>query len=60
MKAGEQLHPGQRVRLPFDHVNSEEFYQLQLEYHKGIQEDFYNHFAVRGTQVYKLKKGENI
>lgn len=60
MNGGEELHPGQRVRLLFDHVNSEEFYQLRLEYHKGIQEDFYSHYAVRGTQVHKLKKGENI
>lgn len=60
IKAEDKLHPGQRMRLSFDHVSSEEFYQLRLEYHKGIQEDFYNHFAVRGTQVRKLKKGENI
>lgn len=51
---------GQPIWLTFEKVTPEEFHRRRLEYHQGIEEDFYNSFYVEGVQMYKVKAGENI
>ena len=57
---GTDMRPGQKVRLLYNNVSSDEFHQLRLEYHKGIQEDFFEHFRVIDTEVHKVKSDETI
>lgn len=56
----EPIHVGQAIWLTFEKVTPEEFHRRRLEYHKGIEEDFYSRFYVEGLTSYKVKRGENI
>jgi membrane-bound lytic murein transglycosylase D len=50
----------QPLWLSFENVTPEEFHRRRLEYHQGIEEDFYRNFNVEGENTYKIKPGDNI
>ena len=54
------IRVGQPIWLAFGKVTPEEFHRRRLEYHQGIEEDFYSRFYVEGVKMYKVKRGENI
>ncbi len=56
----EPIRIEQPLLLTFENVTPEEFHRRRLEYHQGIEEDFYNNYSVGGETVYKVKRGENI
>ena len=73
--AGRQSYPGGNVycatkfavrgiyeslRLDFAKVTPDVFQQRRLEYHKGIEEDFFGSFRVANTLEHKLKPGETL
>jgi len=60
LELGSDIRTGQKVRLLFDKVSSDEFHQIRLEYHKGIQEDFFANFRIIDTEVYNVREGDNI
>lgn len=51
---------GQPIWLTFEKVTPEEFHRRRLEYHQGIEEDFYSNYSVEGDEIYKVKRGDNI
>lgn len=51
---------GQNLILTFEHVTPEEFHRRRVEYHQGIEEDFYRNFLVHGEKIYHVQPGENI
>jgi len=55
-----RLHMGQRLKLDFSRVNRETFLQRRLEFHKGIEEDFFGSFRVTGTLDHKLRRGDSL
>lgn len=57
---GEDIQQGTEIRIVFEKVLPSEFINARLEYHRGIEEDFFLHFRVIGTTTHKIKRGENI
>lgn len=51
---------GQSLWLSFETVTPEEFHRGRMEYHQGIEEDFYRNFSVRGETSYKVRHGDSI
>jgi membrane-bound lytic murein transglycosylase D len=54
------LRLGQRIRLDFSRVPREVFLERRLEYHKGVEEDFFGSFRVTGTIDHVLRPGETL
>ncbi|MCH6559705.1 hypothetical protein IH799_05040, partial [candidate division KSB1 bacterium] len=48
------------IWLTFQNVTPEEFHRRRLEYHQGIEEDFYGNFIVDGQTIHKVRRGESI
>ncbi len=57
---GRGLRIGQRLKLDFRSVNSTDFLERRMEYHKGIEEDFLTAFRVAGTVEHQLRRGDSI
>lgn len=53
-----QIH--QKIKVPFRRVQPQEFEQKRQEYHKFIQEDFYNNYRVEKVVIRNIKKGETL
>ena len=54
------LPMGRRLKLDFSRVSREVFMQRRLEYHKGIEEDFFGSYRVTGTVPHKLRRGDSL
>ncbi|MEE9282352.1 MAG: LysM peptidoglycan-binding domain-containing protein [Myxococcota bacterium] len=54
------LRMGQRIRLDFSATSTQVFQQRRIEYHKGIEEDFFGSYRVAGTIDHTLRRGENL
>jgi len=50
----------QKIKVPFRRAKPQEFEQKRQEYHKGIQEDFYNNYRVEKVVIRTIKKGETL
>ena len=50
----------QKIKVPFRRVQPQEFEQKRQEYHKAIQEDFYNNYRVEKVVIRNVKKGETL
>ncbi len=57
---GQVIQLGQLLWLTFQNVTPEEFHRRRLEYHQGIEEDFYGNFIVEGQTIHKVRRGESI
>jgi len=51
---------GQRLKLDFTRVSAQEFEQRRLEYHQSLQNEFFDAFAVTGTEQHVLASGETL
>jgi len=60
LKPGRPIHVGQTLRLDFSKVTPEVFLERRLEYHKGIEEDFFGAFRVTGTVEHSLRSGDTL
>ena len=54
------LRMGQRLKLDFSATAPEVFLQRRVEFHKGIEEDFFGTYAVAGTVDHTLRRGESL
>jgi membrane-bound lytic murein transglycosylase D len=60
MRGKQPLVIGRSVKLDFSRVSKEEFERRRLEYHRTLQSDFFDHFAVTGTTQHVLTKGDTL
>ncbi len=60
LKRGRAIRVGQSLKLDFAKVTAEVFLQRRLEFHKGIEEDFFGSFRVATTVEHKLRPGETL
>jgi len=60
LKPRRPIQVGQTLKLDFAKVSPEEFQQRRLEYHKGIEEDFFGSFRVTGTVEHSLRAGDTL
>lgn len=57
---GNSIRLGQKIKLVFKNVTPQEFDTARLEYHRAIEEDFFDNYQVLGTTTHKISRGENI
>ena len=57
---GQQLRFGQRFRLEFSRVEPTTFLERRMEFHKGIEEDFFGSYRVAGTVDHHMARGESL
>jgi len=57
---GRALQMGERLELDFSKVTPQRFLERRMEYHKGIEEDFFGSYEVTGTISHRLRNGESI
>jgi len=60
MRYGTALAIGRQKRLDFSRVTPEVFEQRRLQYHRGLQQDFFNAYIVTGTLSYSLRRGDSL
>ncbi len=60
MPFGREIQVGQRLKLSFNQVGKKDFHARRMEYHRGIQEDFFQHFKVVSVEMYTVRSGDNI
>ncbi len=60
LRYGQDIQLGQEIKLVFDSVSEKEFQRRRIEYHRGIEEDFFATYVIDGVLVHKIKSGENI
>nr|NIQ01676.1 LysM peptidoglycan-binding domain-containing protein [Nitrospinaceae bacterium]NIR55683.1 LysM peptidoglycan-binding domain-containing protein [Nitrospinaceae bacterium]NIS86127.1 LysM peptidoglycan-binding domain-containing protein [Nitrospinaceae bacterium]NIT82971.1 LysM peptidoglycan-binding domain-containing protein [Nitrospinaceae bacterium]NIU45174.1 LysM peptidoglycan-binding domain-containing protein [Nitrospinaceae bacterium] len=49
-----------KIKVPFTRVDPETFEERRQEFHKTIQEDFFNHFRVSKLIVRNVRRGETL
>ncbi|MFH1627104.1 MAG: LysM peptidoglycan-binding domain-containing protein [Pseudomonadota bacterium] len=54
------LRINQQIKLPFDRVSKEQFEEKRFEYHKEIEEDFFDSYSVESVRRYRIEEGDNI
>lgn len=59
-RRGSRIRVNQTIRVPFRRTNPEDFEAKRQEYHKAIQEDFFESYQVEKVVTRKLKKGETL
>jgi hypothetical protein len=57
---GRSIDLNQRIKLVFDQVTPDEFNRIRLEYHRGIEEDFFMNYEIIGTVTHQVRSGENL
>jgi membrane-bound lytic murein transglycosylase D len=60
LRYAEEIQIGQRIRLAFQKVSSEEFHRRRLEFQRSLEEDFYSTYRVDTTQTHIVTRGQNI
>ena len=54
------IHVGQKIEIPFGKVTREQFEESRYEYHKEMEEDFFEAYAVEKLMTYRIEQGDNI
>ena len=60
LRFGNQLVPGQRIRIPLERAGLDAFNQSRAEYHNSREEDFYSYFGVSTLEQVKIRRGDSI
>ncbi len=56
----QSIRMGQKLKLTFRRVNPEEFEQTRLEYHKSLEDDFFETYRIVRTFHHTIRKGESL
>lgn len=60
LSAARRLQVGQKIQLDFSRTTAADFHLRRLEFHRGLQEDFFSNFRVDSTATYTIRRGDNI
>jgi len=60
LRFGEPVDVQQKLRLDFSQVSPSDFERIRVEYHRGLQEDFFAEWEIEGTAVHKVGPGDSI
>lgn len=60
MRYGKPVVIGKRIKLDFSRVSHEEFERQRTEYHRVLQEAFFEQFQITGKDEYKIRRGDSI
>jgi len=59
-KYGTSISVDQKIKIPLQTKSVQEFEEQRYEYHKEIEEDFFESFVIKGVDTYEVKNGDNI
>jgi membrane-bound lytic murein transglycosylase D len=48
------------LRLDFGRISPEQFERQRVEYHRGVQGEFFEQFEIAGTRVHVMRRGDSI
>lgn len=57
---GKEIYIGQKLKLSFSNMDRAGFHLRRFEFHKSLEEDFYEFFTVTGVRIHEIQYGENI
>ena len=57
---GKPISIVQKIKLPLAPQDLERFEEARYEYHKEMEEDFFESFTIAGVDTYEVKKGDTI
>ncbi|MEJ2054822.1 MAG: transglycosylase SLT domain-containing protein [Calditrichaceae bacterium] len=57
---GTPLQLNQKIKLVFTTVDADDFSRKRLEYHRGIEEDFFMNYEITDTTTHVIRNGDNI
>jgi membrane-bound lytic murein transglycosylase D len=60
MRYGKPVVIGKRLKLDFSRVSHDEFEKRRIEYHRVLQEAFFEQFQINGSDEHKIKHGESV
>ena len=60
MRYGQPVVIGHRLALDFSRVSAEDFEHRRLDYHRSLQEAFFKHFRIAGTDTHVIRQGESL
>ena len=60
MRYGTPLVIGRTKELDFSRVTPEVFEQRRLEYHRDLQEEFFEAWLVTGTRNHVIRRGDSV
>ncbi|MFQ5692464.1 MAG: LysM peptidoglycan-binding domain-containing protein, partial [Nitrospinota bacterium] len=60
LRRKQSIRLGQKLILTFQRVTPEKFEQRRLEYHKGLEDDFFENYRVVRTERHTVRKGESL
>ncbi|KAA3614746.1 MAG: LysM peptidoglycan-binding domain-containing protein [Calditrichaeota bacterium] len=50
----------QKIKIVFNKISADDFNRIRLEYHRGIEEDFFTYYEITDTLTHTVKNGDNI
>ena len=56
---GRSLHLDQKVKIPLQFTNPQDFEESRYEYHKRLQEDFFAVYRISELKSYQVRSGDN-
>ncbi|MFQ5449903.1 MAG: LysM peptidoglycan-binding domain-containing protein [Nitrospinaceae bacterium] len=60
LRRGASIPVHRKIQVPFTNIDPDKFEERRQEYHKAIQEDFFNNYRVSKLLVRGVKKGETL
>jgi membrane-bound lytic murein transglycosylase D len=60
MRYGQPVVIGERLSLDFSRVSVADFEQRRLDYHRSLQEAFFQRFRIAGTVTHVIRRGESL
>ena len=57
---GTPLALGRRLRLDLSRVTRQQFEERRNEHHRGLQGQFFEHYAIDGTTSHRIRRGESV
>jgi len=60
LKYGKHISIDQKIKIPMSKKRVQEFEEQRYEFHKEIEEDFFESFSIQGVDIYEVKNGDNI
>lgn len=57
---GQTLHLHQKLKIPLGRTPSHAFEENRYEYHKRLQEDFFNVYRIGSLVPYRIQRGDNF
>lgn len=60
MRSRSRLNVHSKIKVPFTNTDPDRFEERRQEYHKAIQEDFFNNYNINKLIIRDISKGETV